>query len=93
MVPQAPTKIVRHAIAIGPHHTKDGLIEPEGITMPDAGSILESASTLGSLGDVLTWLRSFDPPGEFLDVVGLDEFTNDVIVRVRPDAYAVFDAT
>ena len=55
--------------------------------------VRESASTLGSLGDVLTWLRTFDPPGEILGVVGLDEFTNDVIVRFQPDLYAVFDTT
>lgn len=61
--------------------------------MPDRGSILESASTLGSLGDVLAWLRTFDPPGEVVDVVGLDEFTNDVVVRVEADFFAVFDAT
>jgi hypothetical protein len=61
--------------------------------MSDHESVMESASTLGSLGDVLSWLRTFQPPGEFLEVVGLDEFTNDVIVRVRPDVYAVFDTT
>ena len=55
--------------------------------------IRESASTLGSLGDVLTWLHTFNPPGELIDVVGLDEFTNDVIVCVKPDVYAVFDTT
>jgi hypothetical protein len=61
--------------------------------MPDDDSVLESALNLGSLGDVLAWLRTFDPPGELLDVVGLDEFTNDVIARVKPDVYAVFDTT
>ena len=55
--------------------------------------VRESAAALGLLGDVLNWLRTFDPPGEVLDVVGLDEFTNDVIVRVPPDVYAVFDTT
>jgi hypothetical protein len=55
--------------------------------------VWESASSLGSLGDVLAWLQTFNPPGEFLEVVGLDEFTNDVIVRVKPDVYAVFDTT
>ena len=29
------------------------------------------------------------PPAEFLDVVALDEFTNDVVVRVTPEAFAV----
>jgi len=68
------------------------LRELEAVSMSD-DFVHESASTLGSLGDVLTWLRTFEPPGELLDVVGLDEFTNDVIVRVRPDVYAVFDTT
>jgi hypothetical protein len=61
--------------------------------MTEHNSIRESASVLRSLGDVMTWLRTFDPPGEFLDVVGLDEFTNDVVVRVKPQIYAVFDTT
>ena len=61
--------------------------------MPIVESFLGDAESLGSLGDVLSWLTKFDPPGEFLDVVGLDEFTNDVIVRVKPDVYAVFDTT
>ncbi len=52
--------------------------------MPEDDSIRESASALRSLGDVMTWLRTFDPPGEFLDVVGQDEFTNDLVVRVKP---------
>ncbi len=61
--------------------------------MPGEKSVLDSVTTPGSLGDVLTWLRAFDPPGELLDVVGLDEFTNDVVVRVWADLYAVFDTT
>jgi hypothetical protein len=61
--------------------------------MLEDDSIRESASVLRSLGDVMNWLRTFDPPGEFLDVVGLDEFTNDVVVRVKPLVYAVFDTT
>jgi hypothetical protein len=55
--------------------------------------VQESALTLRSLGDVLTWLQTFNPRGEILGVVGLDEFTNDVITRVQPDVYAVFDTT
>jgi hypothetical protein len=55
--------------------------------------IAESALGLGSLGDVMTWIRRFDPPGEVLEVVALDEFINDVIVRVKPDFFAVFDTT
>ena len=61
--------------------------------MSEAELILESATTLYSLGDVLVWIRTFNPPGEFLEVVALDEFTNDVIVRIKSDLYAVFDTT
>ena len=61
--------------------------------MPEFKSIRESASALRSLGDVLSWSRTFDPPAVFLEVVGLDEFTNEVVIRVKADLFAVFDTT
>ncbi len=61
--------------------------------MSEHDPIRDSSSGLRSLGDVLAWTREFDPPAEVVDIVGLDEFTNDVVVRVGPDVYAVFDTT
>jgi hypothetical protein len=59
----------------------------------ESRSILEAASALRSLGDVLAWAHARRPPAEFLDVVPMDEFTNDVILRVTPEVYLVFDST
>jgi hypothetical protein len=61
--------------------------------MSEVDLIRESASTLRSLVDVMAWARTFNPPAEFLDVIGLDEFTNDVIVLVKAAVFAVFDTT
>jgi hypothetical protein len=61
--------------------------------MTESRSILEAASALRSLGDLLTWAYARRPPAEFVEVVPMDEFTNDVIVRVMPELYLVFDST
>ena len=61
--------------------------------MPDIEASPEELSALRSLGDVLSWAHARRPPAEFLEVVAMDEFTNDVVVRVTPGQYAVFDAT
>jgi hypothetical protein len=67
--------------------------EQEVSSMSESRSILEEASSLRSLGDVLSWAYARRPPAEFLEVVAMDEFTNDVIVRVTPEIYLVFDST
>jgi hypothetical protein len=61
--------------------------------MSESRSILEAASALRSLGDVLAWAYDWRPPAEFLEVIAMDEFTNDVIVRASPEIYLVFDST
>ena len=61
--------------------------------MSESGSILEAASALRSLGDVLAWAYARRPPAEFLEVIAMDEFTSDVIVRASPEIYLVFDST
>jgi hypothetical protein len=55
--------------------------------------ILVEVGSLGSLVDVLKWATSRTPPAEFIDAVAQDEYTHDVVVRVSPDAFVVFDTT
>ncbi|MDR3635228.1 MAG: hypothetical protein P4L84_15595 [Isosphaeraceae bacterium] len=54
---------------------------------------LESLESLGSLGQVIRWALVQTPQAEFADVVIQDEYTHDVVVRIAPLAYAVFDTT
>jgi hypothetical protein len=51
--------------------------------MWESRSSLGAVSTLRSLSDVLNWAQAQAPPAEFVEVVGMDEFTNDV--TLRPD--------
>jgi hypothetical protein len=46
-----------------------------------------------TLAGVVPWALRQVPPAEFVAVVVQDEFTHDVVVRVAPDLYAVFDTT
>jgi hypothetical protein len=65
----------------------------EVYSMSESRAILEAAATLRSIGDVLTWAYARRPPAEFVEVVAMDEFTNDLVVRVTPEIYLVFDST
>jgi hypothetical protein len=73
----------------------EGIPSPrsEIFSMSESPSILESASALRSLGDLLSWTHARRPPAEFVEVVAMDEFTNDVVIRVSPGIYLVFDST
>ncbi len=61
--------------------------------MANPDEILSDARALRSLVDVLSWAHARTPPAQFLEVVALDEFTHDVVVRVTPEVFAVFDTT
>ncbi|WP_435007645.1 hypothetical protein P12x_004911 [Tundrisphaera lichenicola] len=61
--------------------------------MIEPRTIHESLSALKSLGDVLKWAQARTHAAEFVQVVGMDEFTNDVVLRITPELYAVFDST
>jgi hypothetical protein len=56
-------------------------------------SILAEVESCASLHSVLAWARGRTPPAELVTVVTQDEFTNDVVFRVAPGLYVVFDAT
>ena len=51
---------------------------------------LEAMETLAG---VIPWATARTPCAEFVNVVVQDEYTHDVVVRVAPDLFAVFDTT
>jgi hypothetical protein len=55
--------------------------------------ILEHVQGLATLHSVLRWALAESPPAEVVDVVVQDEFTHDVIFRVEPNIFLVFDTT
>lgn len=53
----------------------------------------EDVAAIRTLGGVPRWTFARTPAAEILDVVGQDEFTNDVILRVGPTTFLAFDTT
>ena len=53
----------------------------------------EQVLPIQSLGQAIRWALARTPRAEFVDVVAQDEFTLDVIVRVTPKSFVVFDTT
>jgi hypothetical protein len=53
--------------------------------------IIEEIKGLRTLRELFFWALDRKPPAEILDVITQDEFTLDVIVRVSPEIYLVFD--
>lgn len=56
-------------------------------------TLLPTLEAFGSLGPVIRWALAQTPPAKFVDVVIQDEFTHDVVLRITPSVYAVFDTT
>ena len=55
--------------------------------------ILAQVESFRTLEDALSWAMARKPPGEIVDVVKQDEFTLDVIFRLTPETFLVFDTT
>lgn len=56
-------------------------------------AIEREVGSIETMGAAIRWVLGRSPAAEFLDVVAQDEFTLDVIVRVGPATYVVFDTT
>ncbi|MFP5265601.1 MAG: hypothetical protein ACLGJB_27270 [Blastocatellia bacterium] len=50
-------------------------------------------STFRTLEAVMRWAFGRKPPAELFTVVTQDEFTHDVVIRVSPGGFLVFDTT
>ena len=46
-----------------------------------------------TLGDVLAWARSQQPPRAVTEIITQDEYTHDVVVGYDERVYLVFDTT
>ncbi len=55
--------------------------------------ILSEVGSFRTLEQVMLWAFGQKPPAELLNVVTQDEFTHDVVIRVSPDVFLVFDTT
>lgn len=55
--------------------------------------LLEELAPMPTLASVVPWALRRNPPAEFVEVVVQDEFTHDVVLKIAPDLFAVFDTT
>jgi hypothetical protein len=56
-----------------------------------ADRIIEEIKGLRTLRELFLWALDRKPPAEIVEIITLDEFTLDVILRVSPEIYLVFD--
>jgi hypothetical protein len=55
--------------------------------------ILGEVEPIQTLGEAIRWAMARSPRAEFVGVVTQDEYTHDVVVRVDPGLFVVFDTT
>ena len=55
--------------------------------------ILEEARSFHTLEEVMQWAFKHEPPADVFLVVTQDEFTHDVVLKLEPDLFLVFDTT
>lgn len=56
-------------------------------------NILSEVGSFRTLEQAMLWAFARKPPAELLNVVTQDEFTHDVVIRVSPKVFLVFDTT
>ena len=56
-------------------------------------AILKEVEAFRTLDEVLRWALAKTPPGQIANVIGQDEFTVDVIIRLEDNIYLAFDST
>lgn len=55
--------------------------------------ILSEVEPFRTLEAVMRWTLGRKPPAELFAVVTQDEFTHDIVIRVAPEIFLVFDTT
>lgn len=50
-------------------------------------------ASIRSMSEALNWSRRCIPPATFVNAIAQDEFTHDVVVRLSPETFVVFDTT
>lgn len=56
-----------------------------------SAQILSEVEKFRSLEQALQWAFARAPRAELVEVIAQDEFTHDVIIRVMPEVFLVFD--
>lgn len=56
-----------------------------------SAQILSEVEQFRTLEQALQWAFAREPRAELVDVIAQDEYTHDVIVRVTPEVFLVFD--
>jgi hypothetical protein len=69
------------------------LTDHAGLDDPEFARLQSVVSRQGMLHDVIAWFAVTAPTPTLISVVDQDEFTNDVVVRVRDGVYLVYDCT
>jgi hypothetical protein len=69
------------------------LVDLAHLPGPERASLEEALSPLTMLQDVVRWGFSLSPAREVVEVVTQDEFTHDVVIAWREEAWLVFDCT
>ena len=55
--------------------------------------LISEVESFRTLEDAVEWALARKPSGGIVDVVKQDEFTLDVVIRLAPDTFLVFDTT
>jgi hypothetical protein len=64
-----------------------------GLSDAERASLAAKLARLRTLEDVIRWGAAHVPPRLPVEVIGQDEFTNDVVVPIDDGRYLVFDTT
>jgi len=56
-------------------------------------AILKEVEAFRTLDAVLRWALAKTPPAQVATVIGQDEFTVDVVIRLKENVYLAFDTT
>lgn len=69
------------------------IIDLAGLPNDERARLQCEVAGLRTLGDVLDWARSLEPPVASPEVVTQDEYTHDVLVAIAGGRYLDFDTT
>jgi hypothetical protein len=66
---------------------------PSGFRHEKLDGLVAALEHQRTLGDVMSWLRTLDPPRSIGDIVTQDEYTHDVIAAIDDTLVLAFDTT
>jgi len=69
------------------------LIDYASLPSDERDALGAAVAPLGNLDRVLTWGRGLEAPCGVDDILTLDEYTHDVVMRLAENRYLVFDTS